>query len=46
MFATNTENLKYLEYHYQKKHYIFVLFTVSLFMNIKKYLKKNNQLKY
>ena len=47
MFAINIENLKTLRYHiFFKKHQIFLLFTVSAVMNIKKYLKMKNQLKY
>ena len=43
MFAINTENLKSVFF---KKHYVFLLFAKSLKMNIKKYLKKKNQLEY
>ena len=46
MFAINIENLKKLKYHtFLKKPQVFLLFTVSVVMHIKKYLK-NNQLKY
>ena len=35
------------KYHiFLKKHYVFLLFTVSVTMNMKKYLKKNNKTKY
>ena len=41
------ENLENQKYHiFLKKHLVFLLFTVILVMNIKKYSKKNNQLKY
>ena len=44
--AINIENLKKLKCHiFKKKHQVFLLFTVSVVMNMKKYLKKN-QLKY
>ena len=47
MFEINTENLKKLKYHiFLKKHKVFLLFTVSVVMNMKEYVKKNNQLKY
>ena len=47
MFAINIENLQTLKYHiFLEKHKLFLLFTVSVVMNIKKYLKKKNQLKY
>ena len=36
MFAINTENLKQLKHHiFLKKHYVFLLFTVSVVMNTK-----------
>ena len=45
LFAVSTENFKNLKYHRsQKKHYFFLLFAVSARMNMKKYLKKKNQL--
>ena len=46
MFAINIENLKTQKYHiyFLKKKQIFLLFTVSVVMNIT--LKWNNQLKY
>ena len=45
MFAVNIENLKNLKYIFKKKtfkdlSYIFLFFTVSVVMNIKKYLRK------
>ena len=46
MFAINIENLKKLKCIFFKKHKVFLLFTVSVVMNMKKYLKKKNQLKY
>ena len=47
MFAISIENLKKLKYNIIfKKNIIFFLYTVSPVMNIKKYLMKNNQLKY
>ena len=43
----NIENFKNLKYHiFKKKHSAFPLFTVTVAMNIKKYLQKENQLKY
>ena len=39
MFAINIENLK-------KTKILYMLFTVSVVMNMKTYLKKKNQLKY
>ena len=39
MFAINIENFK-------KTKILYMLFTVSVVMNMKKYLKKKNQLKY
>ena len=45
MFAINISNLKKLKYILFKKHQVFPLFTVSVIMNMKKYLKKKNQLK-
>ena len=35
MFAINTENLKQLKHVFLKKHYVFLLFTVSVVMNMK-----------
>ena len=46
MFAINIENLNSLKYHVFKKKQIFLLFTVSMVMNTKKYLKDKIQLKY
>ena len=47
MFAINTDNKKKLEcYIFLKKHKVFLFLTVSVVMNMKKYLKKENQLKY
>ena len=44
------EILKTLKYHiFSRKHFIeniFLLFVISVAVNIKEYLKKNNQLKY
>ena len=46
MFAINKENLKKLRYYIFKRiYYVFLLFTVSVVMNMKKCLKKKNQLK-
>ena len=46
MFVINIENFKKLKYHiFFKKHQSFVLLTESVAINIKKYLKKKNQLK-
>ena len=43
----NIENLKKSKkYMFLKKPWVFLLFTVSVAMNIKKYLKKKNQLKH
>ena len=47
MFETNIENYKITKISYIfKKQYVFLLFTVSVVMNRKQYLKKKNQLKY
>ena len=47
MFAVNIANLKKLKYHmFLKKHEVFLLFTVSVVMHMKKYLKKKNQFEY
>ena len=49
MFPINIENLTKLKkilYIFKKKKEIVLLFTVSVVMNMKKYLKKKNQLKY
>ena len=47
MFAIYFENLKKLRYHIILKIYsFFLMFTVSVVMNMKKNLKKKNQLKY
>ena len=47
MFPINIENLKKLKYYiFLKKHSFFLLFTVSVVMNMNKNLKKKNQLKY
>ena len=47
MFAINRKFKKKLKCHiFLKTHYIFLSFTVSVVMNIKKYLRKKNQLKY
>ena len=46
MFPIIIENLKNLKYHnIFRKHEVFLLFTVSVFMNIKNIFKKN-QWKY
>ena len=46
MFVINIEILKKLKYHiYFFKNLVFVLYTQSAIMNIKKYLMKKNQLK-
>ena len=45
MFAINIENLKKLKYIFKKKQ-VFLLFTVNVVMNIRKYLKTKNELKY
>ena len=42
MFAMNIENLKTLKYHIFLKKQIFLLFTVSVAMNIKKIFKKED----
>ena len=44
MTAINIKNLKQLKYYIFKK--VFLLFTVSVVMNMKNYLKKKNQLKF
>ena len=47
MFAIYIENVKKLEYCiFLKKRQVFLLFIVNVVMNMKKYLKKKNQLKY
>ena len=47
ILAKNMNNLKKRKYHiFLKRHWVFLLFTVSVIMNIKKYLKKKNQLNY
>ena len=49
MLPINIENLKKsLKYNifFSKKHYIFLLFTVNVILNMEKYLKKKNQLEY
>ena len=47
MFTINIENLKKLNYNkFLEKNIVFLLFTVSEVMNMQKYLKKKNQLKY
>ena len=47
MFAINIENLKKLKYPmFLRKHLVVLLFRVGVVMNMKKYLKKKNQLKY
>ena len=47
MFAINIENLKKKEkILYIKKKKVFLLFTVSMVMNMGIYLNKKNQLKY
>ena len=38
--------LKKPEEIFSKSHYVFSLFAASVVMNIQKYLKKKNQLKY
>ena len=41
------ENSKIIKYHtFSKKHGLFLLFRVSEEMKMKKYLKKENQLRY
>ena len=43
----NLENFKKLKCHiFLKKHEVVLLFTVTVVTNMKKYLKKKNQLKY
>ena len=44
VFVVNRENLKKIKYYIFKK--IILLLTVSVVMNMKKCLKKKNQLKY
>ena len=45
MFAMNIENLKKLKYDIlKKKKSVFLLFTVSVVINIKKHLEKKNHL--
>ena len=47
MFLINIDNFKKLKHiFFKKKHQSFVLLTESAAINIKKYLKKKNQLKY
>ena len=47
MVAISIENLKKIKYHiFSKKHKVTLLFTVSVDMNMKKYLNKKNQMKY
>ena len=46
MFAINVENLKKLKYDILKKKTVFSLFTVTVVNNMKKYLKRKNQLNY
>ena len=47
MFTINIENLKKLKYNkFLEKNIVFLLFTVSEVMNMQKYLKEKNQLKY
>ena len=47
MFVRNIERLKKTKISYIfRKTFVFVLFAESAVMNIKKYLKKKNQLKY
>ena len=43
MFVINIENFKALKYIFLKKHEILML---SVIMNIKRFLKKKNQLEY
>ena len=45
LFAVIIENFKNLKYAFSTKKY-FLLFTVSVTMKMKKYLKMSNQLKY
>ena len=47
MLVIYIENLKTLKYDiFLKRGQIFLLLTVGVVMNIKKYLKKKNQLEY
>ena len=47
MFAIDIEKLKTLKHNiFLKKHSVFLLSLLSVVMNIKKYLKKKNQLEY
>ena len=47
MFAINIENWKTLKYQiFLKNNYVSLLFAVRVVMNIEKYLKKKNYLKY
>ena len=45
MFAISIENLKKLKYRLLKKHYVFVLLTVTVFMNMKKIFKEEELIK-
>ena len=45
MFAINIENLKKLKYYiFLKKHSFFLLFTVSVVMNMKKKIKEEKSI--
>ena len=44
MFAMNIKNFKKIKYHILKKKSVFLLFTVSVVINMKKHLEKKNQL--
>ena len=46
LFAVSIENFKNLKYHAFSTIKYFLLFTVSVTMKMKKYLKMSNQLKY
>ena len=46
LFVVSIENLETQKYHTFLEKQYFLLFAVSLRMKMKKYLKKNNQLRY
>ena len=46
LFVVSIKDLKNLKYHTFSKKQFFVLFAVHAKAKVKKYLKKNNQLKY
>ena len=45
LFVANIEGLKTLKYINSKKHYSFLLFSVSVAVKMKRYLKKKSQLR-